>query len=134
MLLGLCVYMQNVSAPELCSSQSGYQHALLKRMCCQQVQWQQSELKYSATCTTHPANNTTEIVIITVCVGILVLCLLGSCITFVWWKFSVANELRRLGANASKRKHPPGCCPGHEDAEVTLVHTDIEGSTDIWEW
>ncbi|KAK9869016.1 hypothetical protein WJX84_000276 [Apatococcus fuscideae] len=99
-----------------------------------QVQWQQSELKYSATCTTHPANNTTEIVIITVCVGILVLCLLGSCITFVWWKFSVANELRRLGANASKRKHPPGCCPGHEDAEVTLVHTDIEGSTDIWEW
>ena len=99
-----------------------------------QVEWVQDNLKYAATCTVKGSSNLLEIVIIAVCCGVLVLCLLGSGIVFVWWKFSVASELRRLSANASKQKYAPGCCPGHEDAEVTLVHTDIEGSTDIWEW
>lgn len=99
-----------------------------------QLEWVHEELRYMANCTIHPTSNLLEIVIITVCCGVFVLCLLGSLLVFVWYKFSVASELRRLGANASKRKHAPGCCPGHEGGEVTLVHTDIEGSTDIWEW
>lgn len=50
------------------------------------------------------------------------------------YRASVSHDVSRLGAAAIKRRYPPGMVPGQADEEVTLVLSDIEGSTEIWEW
>lgn len=46
----------------------------------------------------------------------------------------MGHDVTRLGAAAVKRRYPPGMVPGQESEEITLVQSDIEGSTEIWEW
>ena len=46
----------------------------------------------------------------------------------------MGHDVTRLGAAAVKRRYPPGTIPGQETEEITLVQSDIEGSTEIWEW
>lgn len=46
----------------------------------------------------------------------------------------MGHDVTRLGAAAGKRRYPPGMVPGQENEEITLVQSDIEGSTEIWEW
>lgn len=50
------------------------------------------------------------------------------------YRASLSHDVSRMGAAAIKRRYPPGMVPGQEDEEVTLVLSDIEGSTEIWEW
>ena len=50
------------------------------------------------------------------------------------YRSSVGHDVTRLGAAAVKRRYPPGMVPGQEMEEITLVQSDIEGSTEIWEW
>lgn len=46
----------------------------------------------------------------------------------------MGHDVTRLGAAAVKRRYPPGMVPGQLNEEITLVQSDIEGSTEIWEW
>lgn len=46
----------------------------------------------------------------------------------------MGHDVTRLGAAAVKRRYPPGTVPGQLNEEITLVQSDIEGSTEIWEW
>jgi len=46
----------------------------------------------------------------------------------------MGHDVTRLGAATVKRRYPPGMVPGQENEEITLVQSDIEGSTEIWEW
>lgn len=46
----------------------------------------------------------------------------------------MSKDVTRLGAAAVKRRYPPGMVPGQQHEEITLVQSDIEGSTEIWEW
>jgi len=50
------------------------------------------------------------------------------------YRNSVGHDVSRLGTAAVKRRYPPGMVPGQEHEEITLVQSDIEGSTEIWEW
>ncbi len=50
------------------------------------------------------------------------------------YRNSLGHDVSRLGAAAIKRRYPPGMVPGQELEEITLVQSDIEGSTEIWEW
>lgn len=50
------------------------------------------------------------------------------------YRASLSDDVSRMGAAAIKRRYPPGMVPGQQDEEVTLVLSDIEGSTEIWEW
>ena len=65
------------------------------------------------------------------------LLLVGLLVVFVWFSFhhsSMRREMKHHSGNVLKRRHPPGTIPGQEKAEVTLVQSDIEGSTEMWEW
>ena len=46
------------------------------------------------------------------------------------WSYGLGGTLTQWRANAAKRK-PPGLELGKD---VTLVLTDVEGSTELWEW
>lgn len=46
----------------------------------------------------------------------------------------MGHDVTRLGTAAIKRRYPPGMVPGQQLEEITLVQSDIEGSTEIWEW
>lgn len=50
------------------------------------------------------------------------------------YRSKMGHDVTRLGAAAVKRRYPPGMVPGQENEEITLVQSDIEGSTEIWEW
>ena len=50
------------------------------------------------------------------------------------YRNTLSHDVTRLGAGAIKRRYPPGMVPGQEHEEITLVQSDIEGSTEIWEW
>lgn len=46
---------------------------------------------------------------------------------WTWFKYRIT--LARVQLNLKKRKGPPGA-----DQEITTVFTDVEGSTELWEW
>lgn len=46
---------------------------------------------------------------------------------WTWFKYRIT--LARVQMNLKKRKGPPGA-----DQEITTVLTDVEGSTELWEW
>ena len=50
------------------------------------------------------------------------------------YRNSLRHDVSRLGTAAVKRRYPPSMVPGQEREEITLVQSDIEGSTEIWEW
>ena len=70
------------------------------------------------------------IALATVLVVVLSSCLLWFC----WTRNSLSQDVRRFGTSSVKRKYPPGTIPGQQLDEITLVQSDIEGSTELWEW
>lgn len=66
--------------------------------------------------------------------SLLMLGVLAAFIACAFHHSSMRRDLKRHTANATKRRYPPGTVPGQDKAEVTLVQSDIEGSTELWEW
>ncbi|KAL3161919.1 hypothetical protein ABBQ38_009004 [Trebouxia sp. C0009 RCD-2024] len=66
--------------------------------------------------------------------GVVLLALLFAAIMLWRYRSKMGHDVTRLGAAAGKRRYPPGMVPGQENEEITLVQSDIEGSTEIWEW
>jgi hypothetical protein len=65
--------------------------------------------------------------IIVVILGSAALLLLAG---WLAWRFGLVHALAQWRVNAAKRR-PPG---QEQGKEVTLVLTDVEGSTELWEW
>ena len=68
-------------------------------------------------------------------IAVIVLSAFGSVALLLFsgwlaWRFGLVHALAQWRVNAAKRK-PPG---REEGKEVTLVLTDVEGSTELWEW
>ncbi|KAK9811314.1 hypothetical protein WJX72_001645 [[Myrmecia] bisecta] len=99
-----------------------------------QVTWQSGSSRYTARCAKAALTDNKLIVVAIVVACFVGLGLLGCGITSVWTKHALAVHVKKLGRSTAKSRFAPGAMPGEPLGEITLVHTDVEGSTALWEW